>query len=94
MTTIRIELPDATARAADSLPSIADRMAAAGIEPMSMEEINARLARSGLNVEDRVTRCSTLLRRWAPRVSHLCTLANRLPLPCKLLSLHVELAAR
>ena len=41
MTTIRIELPDATARAADSLPSIADRVAAAGIEPMSMEEINA-----------------------------------------------------
>ena len=68
MTTIQIELPDATAqaardaglltpqalermlndalkrrRAADSLLSIADRVAAAGIEPMSMEEINAEL---------------------------------------------------
>ena len=66
MTTIQIELPDATAQAAreaglltpqaldrlltdalkrqqaaDSLLSIADRVAAAGIEPMSMEEINA-----------------------------------------------------
>ena len=68
MTTIQIELPDATAQAArdaglltpqaldrlltdalrrkaaaDSLLSIADRVAAAGIEPMSMEEINAEL---------------------------------------------------
>lgn len=68
MTTIQIELPDATARAArdaglltpqalerlltnalkrqqaaDSLLSIADRVAAAGIEPMSMEEINAEV---------------------------------------------------
>jgi hypothetical protein len=66
MTTIQIELPEATAQAAraaglltpqaldrlltdalrrqeaaDSLLSIADRVAAAGIEPMSMEEINA-----------------------------------------------------
>ena len=68
MTTIQIELPEATAQAArkaglltpqaldrlltdalkrqeaaDSLPSIADRVAAAGIEPMSMEEINAEV---------------------------------------------------
>jgi hypothetical protein len=68
MTTIQIELPDATARAAgaaglltpqsldrllidalerqaaaDSLLSIADRVAAAGIEPMSMDEINAEV---------------------------------------------------
>jgi len=68
MTTIQIELPDATAQAAraaglltpqalerllnealkrqqaaDSLLSIADRVAAAGIEPMSMEEINAEV---------------------------------------------------
>jgi hypothetical protein len=68
MTTIRIELPEATAKAAreaglltpqalerlltdalkrqqvaDSLLSIADRVAAAGIEPMSMEEINAEV---------------------------------------------------
>ena len=68
MTTIQIELPDATARAArdaglltpqalermlndalkrkeaaDSLLSIADRVAAAGIAPMSMEEINAEV---------------------------------------------------
>ena len=68
MTTIQIELPDATAQAAreaglltpqaierlltdalerqqvaDSLLSIAGRMAAAGIEPMSMEEINAEV---------------------------------------------------
>ena len=66
MTTIQIELPDATAnaardaglltpqalerlindalrrkQAADSLLSIAGRVAAAGIPPMSMEEINA-----------------------------------------------------
>jgi len=41
--TIQIELPDATAQAADSLLSIADRVAAAGIEPMSMEEINAEV---------------------------------------------------
>ena len=65
MTTIQIELPDATAQAAraaglltpqaldrlltealkrqeaaDSLLSIADRVAQAGIEPMSMEDIN------------------------------------------------------
>jgi len=68
MTTIQIELPDATAKAAqdaglltpqalerlladairrrqvaDSLLSIADRVAAAGIEPMPMEEINAEV---------------------------------------------------
>jgi hypothetical protein len=68
MTTIQIELPEATAEAAraaglltpqaldrlltdalkrqeaaDSLLSIADRVAAAGIEPMSMEEINAEV---------------------------------------------------
>lgn len=68
MTTIEVELPDATAQAArdaglltpqaldrlltdalkrqqaaDSLLSIADRVAAAGIEPMSMEEINAEV---------------------------------------------------
>ena len=68
MTTIQIELPDSTARAArdaglltpqalerlindalrrkqaaDSLLSIADRVAAAGIPPMSMEEINAEV---------------------------------------------------
>ena len=68
MTTIQIELPDATAQAAraaglltpqaldrllndalerkqaaDALLSIADRVAAAGIEPMSMEEINAEV---------------------------------------------------
>ena len=68
MTTIQIDLPDATAQAAreaglltpealerllnealrrkqaaDSLLSIADRVAAVGIEPMSMEEINAEV---------------------------------------------------
>jgi len=68
MTTIQIELPDATAqaareaglltapalarllneairrrRAADALLSIADRVAAVGIPPMSMEEINAEV---------------------------------------------------
>jgi hypothetical protein len=68
MTTIQIELPDATAlaarhaglltpqalerliddalrrkQAADALLSIADRVAAAGIPPMSMEEINAEV---------------------------------------------------
>ena len=68
MTTIQIELPDATAnaardaglltpqalerlindalrrkQAADSLLSVADRVAAAGIPPMSMEEINAEV---------------------------------------------------
>jgi hypothetical protein len=68
MTTIQIELPEATAQAAraaglltpealdrlltdalkrqeaaDSLLSIADRVAAAGIEPMSMDEINAEV---------------------------------------------------
>ena len=68
MTTLTIELPDATAQAArvaglltpqaldrllnealrrkqaaDSLLSIADRVAAAGIAPMSMEEINAEV---------------------------------------------------
>lgn len=68
MTTIQIELPDATAQAAraaglltpqamdrlltdalkrqgaaDSLLSIAYRVAAAGIEPMSMDEINAEV---------------------------------------------------
>ena len=68
MTTIEIELPDATARAArdaglltpevlerllnealrrkraaDSFLAVADRVAAAGIAPMSMEEINAEV---------------------------------------------------
>lgn len=68
MTTIQIELPDATAQAArdagllttqalerllieairrkqaaDELLSIADRVAAAGIPSMSMEEINAEV---------------------------------------------------
>jgi hypothetical protein len=68
MTTIQIELPDATAKAArdaglltpqaldrllidalerrkaaDALLSIADRVAAAGVDPMSMEEINAEV---------------------------------------------------
>ncbi len=68
MTTIQIELPDATAQAAlsaglltpkaldrlltdaikrqqaaDSLLSIADRVADAGIAPMSMDEINAEV---------------------------------------------------
>ncbi len=68
MTTIQIELPDATAqaaraaglltpqaldrllvealkrqKAADSLLSIADRVSAAGIEPMSIDEINAEV---------------------------------------------------
>jgi hypothetical protein len=68
MTTIQIELPDATAQAAraaglltpqaldrlltdalkrqeaaDSLLPIADRVAAAGIEPMSMDEISAEV---------------------------------------------------
>lgn len=68
MTTIQIELPDATAeaardaglltpqalaqmleealrrrQAADSLLSIAGRVAAAGVAPMSMEEINAEV---------------------------------------------------
>ena len=71
MTTIQIELPDATAQAArdaglltpqalarllndaikrqqaaDSLLAIADRVAAAGIAPMSMEEINAEMKAS------------------------------------------------
>lgn len=68
MTTIQIDLPDATAQAArdaglltpqalerlltdalkrqqatDSLLLIAERVAAAGIEPMSMDEINAEV---------------------------------------------------
>lgn len=68
MTTIQIELPEATAQAAraaglltpqaldrlltdalkrqeaaDSLPSIAERVSAAGIVPMSMEDINAEV---------------------------------------------------
>lgn len=68
MTTIQIELPDATAQAArdagllapqvlerllnetlrrkqaaDSLLSIADRVAAAGIAPLAMTEINAEV---------------------------------------------------
>ena len=71
MTTIQIELPDATAKAAldaglltpqaldrlltnairrrqaaDSLLAIADRVRAAGIEPMSMEEINAEMLKA------------------------------------------------
>ena len=46
MTTIHIDLPDATvqaAQAAESLLSIADRVEAAGIPPMSMEEITAEV---------------------------------------------------
>jgi hypothetical protein len=68
MTTIQIELPDATAQAArdaglltagalerlliqalrrkqaaDNLLSIADRVAVAGIQPMSMDEVNAEV---------------------------------------------------
>jgi len=46
MTRIQIDLPDATAQAAqeaDALLSIADRVAAVGIPPMSMEEINAEV---------------------------------------------------
>lgn len=68
MTTLQIELPDSTARAAraaglltpqaldrlliqalrrreaaNSLLAIADRVAAAGIAPMSMQEINAEV---------------------------------------------------
>ncbi len=68
MTTIQIELPDATVRAAreagllttpalerllndalrrkqaaDALLTIADRVAAAGVSPMSMDEINAEV---------------------------------------------------
>lgn len=68
MTTVQIELPDATARAAreagllttealerllkealrrkraaDSLLAVADRVAAAGVAPMSMDEINAEV---------------------------------------------------
>jgi hypothetical protein len=57
MTKIQIELPDATAKAldwllidairrreaADSLLSIVDRVAETGIEPMSMEEIDAEV---------------------------------------------------
>lgn len=68
MTTIQIELPEATAQAArdagllkpevldrlltdaimrqqaaDSLLSVAERVAAAGIAPMSMDEINAEV---------------------------------------------------
>lgn len=68
MTTIQIELPDATAQAAreaglltgevlerllvqalrrkqaaDDLLSIADRVATAGIPPMSMDEVNAEV---------------------------------------------------
>ena len=76
MTTIQIELPDATAQAArdaglltgqalerllnealrrrqaaDALLSIADRVAAAGVSPMSMEEINAEV--KAARAEDR-----------------------------------------
>jgi hypothetical protein len=72
MTTIQIELPEATAqaaraaglltpqalarlldaaikrqKAADALLSIADRIAAAGIPPMSMDEINAEVKAVG-----------------------------------------------
>jgi len=68
MTTLHIELPDATAqaadaaglltpqaldrlltdalkrqRAADALLAVADRLAAAGVAPMSMDEINAEV---------------------------------------------------
>ncbi len=71
MTTVHIELPDATAQAArdaglltpqaldrlltdalkrqqaaDALLSIADRVAAAGIAPMSMDEINIEVKAS------------------------------------------------
>ena len=78
MTTIQIELPDATARAArdaglltpqaldrlltdalkrqqaaDALLSIADRVEAAGIEPMSMDEINAEVKAARLERRQR-----------------------------------------
>ena len=78
MTTIQIELPDATAnaardaglltpqalerlindalrrkQAADSLLSIADRVAAAGIPPMSMDEINAEVKAARAEREQR-----------------------------------------
>ena len=43
MTTVQITLPDTTAQAANSLLSIADRVAAAGIPEMSMQEINAEV---------------------------------------------------
>ena len=43
MTRIQIDLPDATAQAADVLLSVADRMAAADIPPMTMAEINAEV---------------------------------------------------
>jgi hypothetical protein len=52
-------LTDALKRqeAADSLLSIADRVAAAGIEPMSMEEINAEVkaARAERRQRDQAT---------------------------------------
>lgn len=106
MTTIQIELPDATARAAreaglltpqaldrlltdalkrqeaaDSLPSIAERVAAAGIAPMSMEEINAEVkaARAECRQRGQVSRYAaipTTIRcsrwRWLPRSSRSC----------------------
>ena len=80
MTTVQIELPDATAnaardaglltpqalerlindalrrkRAADSLLSIADRVAAAGIAPMSMDEINAEVKAARAEREQRAS---------------------------------------
>ena len=88
MTTIQIELPDATAQAAraaglltsqalarllneaikrrqaaDALLSIADRVAEAGIAPMSMDEINAdaktaRAERRAWQAKDDDSSCS------------------------------------
>lgn len=81
MTTIQIELPDATAQAAreaglltpqaleqllndalrrrqaaDALLSIADRVAAAGIEPMSTEDIQAEVEAARAERRQRGTR--------------------------------------
>jgi hypothetical protein len=78
MTTIQIELPEATAQAArdagllttqalerllteairrrhaaDALLSIADRVAAAGIPPMSLEEINTEVKAARAKRRDR-----------------------------------------
>jgi hypothetical protein len=82
MTTIQIELPDATAQAArdaglltpqalerlisqalqrkqaaDSLLSLAGRVAAAGIGPMSLEEINAEVKAARAEHRQRASGC-------------------------------------
>jgi hypothetical protein len=89
VTTIQIELREATAKAAqeaglltpqalerlltdalkhrqaaDSLLSIADRVAAAGIEPMSMDEIDAEV--KAVRAERRALGISESLRNQAP----------------------------